>query len=523
MFDYIIVGAGSAGCVLANRLTANPQTRVLLLEAGQSDRSSAIHTPIAFSKLFKTEYDWAYETEPQSQLNDRQLYCPRGKVLGGSSSLNAMIYIRGHRSDYDRWSELGNSGWSFDELLPYFKKAEYQERGASEYHGINGLLNVADLREINPLSRVFVEAAVELGFPRQSDFNGAEPDGIGFYQVTQKNGRRHSTAAAYLQPCLGRTNLTIRTETQVTRLLWEGTQVVGLEYVGENGIERAEVKQEVILSAGAINSPQLLMLSGVGAAEALKSLGIPIVVDLPGVGQNLQDHLITCTMWNCTQPKTLDHANNLGNVLKYLLFKRGALTSNVAEAGGFVKSRSDLAVPDIQFHFVPAYFFDHGLTKRKGSGLTLGATLLYPQSRGYIGLRSADPLAAPMIQPHYLSQEADLQTLISGLKLARQIFQASAFDRFRGEEVFPDATVKTEADLVRYIRQTTESLYHPVGTCKMGNDTMAVVDSQLRVKGTQGLRVVDASIMPTIVGGNTNAPTIAIAEKAADLILGDRS
>ncbi|HIK33205.1 MAG TPA: choline dehydrogenase [Oscillatoriales cyanobacterium M59_W2019_021] len=522
MFDYIIVGAGSAGCVLANRLTENPDLSVLVLEAGQSDRSSAIHTPIAFSKLFKTEYDWAYETEPQPHLNHRRMYCPRGKVLGGSSSLNAMIYIRGHRSNYDRWAQLGNSGWSFAEILPYFKKAERQERGASYYHGSEGLLNVADLRDINPLSRVFVEAAVELGFGRQPDFNGAEPDGIGFYQVTQKNGRRHSAAAAYLKPCLGRSNLTVRTGTQVTRLLWEGTRVVGLEYRGENGIDRADVRREVILSAGAINSPQLLMLSGVGAAETLKSFEIPVVVDLPGVGQNLQDHLIACTMWDCTQPQTLDNANNFGNVLKYLLFKRGALTSNVAEAGGFVKTRSNLAVPDIQFHFVPAYFFNHGLTKRKGFGVTLGATLLYPESRGYVGLQSADPFAAPVVQPNYLSQEADLQTLMAGLNLARQIIKAAAFDRYRGAEVFPDSSVRTETQIVEYLRQTIESIYHPVGTCKMGNDSMAVVDSRLRVRGTQGLRVVDASIMPTIVGGNTNAPTIAIAEKAADSIWVDR-
>ncbi|MBE9042455.1 choline dehydrogenase [Oscillatoriales cyanobacterium LEGE 11467] len=522
-YDYIVVGGGSAGCVLANRLTENPQTTVLLLEAGSRDLRLEIQIPAAFSQLFRTHCDWAYQTEPQSKLHDRSLYWPRGKVLGGSSSLNASIYIRGHRWDYDRWQELGNSGWGFSNLLPYFKKAEHQERGGSVYHGTGGPLNVTDRPYTSPLSHAFVAAARSIGLPYTEDFNTPEPEGVGYYQVTQKRGRRHSSATAYLKPCRQRSNLTVLTDARATRLLWDGRWAVGVEFAREDGsTERVRTRRELILCGGAVNSPQLLMLSGVGAGDRLQALEIPVVVDLPGVGQNLQDHSVTGVVCECTQPISLEGAKTLANTLKYFLLGRGPLTSNVGEAGAFVKTRSNLTVPDLQLHFAPAYFVNHGFTKPKGYGFTLGSTPLRPHSRGYIDLRSPDPLAAPIIEPNYLSEEADWQVVRSGIALSRQILQASAFDAFRGAEFLPGIEVQSDGDIDEYIRAFTESLYHPVGTCKMGNDRLAVVNDRLQVRGTRGLRVVDASIMPAIVSGNTNAPAIAIAEKAADAIAGDR-
>ena len=525
-YDYIIVGAGSAGCVLANRLSANPKNTVLLLEAGKRDRLSKIQIPAAFSKLFKTDYDWAYETEPQAHLNNRSLFWPRGKVLGGCSSINATIYIRGHRTDYDRWQTLGDRDWSYSDLLPYFKKAEHRESGASEYHGIDGPLNVANLRHINPLSHVFLQAAREIGLRQIEDFNIPEPEGIGFYQVTQKNGQRHSTASAYLKPILSRPNLKVCTEVMVTRLICEDKRTVGVEYLHGQKLCQAKSAKEVILSGGTINSPQLLMVSGIGPGDRLKELGIPVRVDLPGVGQNLQDHLVAGVFYECTQPVTLKGANSLGNLLNYLFFKQGPLTSNVAEAGGFVKTEQHLTIPDLQLHFAPVFFFNHGFTKWEKHALTLGVTQLRPKSRGYIQLRSPDPLESPIIQPNYLSHEEDLHCISRGIQLACKIFQASAFDSWRGKVILPSeipipepGSVRENQEIANYIRESTQTLYHPVGTCKMGDDSMAVVNSRLQVRGMEGLRVVDASIMPAIVGGNTNAPTIAIAEKAADFIL----
>jgi choline dehydrogenase len=519
MYDYVIVGAGSAGCVLANRLTENPKTTVLLLEAGGTDKEQKIHIPAAFSKLFKTEYDWAYYTENQPYLNHRQIYHPRGKVLGGSSSLNAMIYIRGNRHDYDSWQNLGNAGWSAKELLPYFKKAENQERGADEYHGTGGFLNVADLRYTNPLSHTLIEAAVAAGFPRNHDFNGVEQEGFGFYQVTQKNGKRHSTAAAYLKPILHRKNLTVQTNAQVTHLLFSGTKVIGLTYICNGTVQEIKIAKEIILSGGAINSPQLLMLSGIGDAKHLKSLGIPVIVNLPGVGQNLQDHLCVPVVYQCTKPLSLAGANTTKNFWKYLLFKQGPLTTNVAEVGGFVKTKPDLKCSNLQFHFAPAFYINHGFTKLPGHGFTLGPTLLHPESKGSISLRSTNPFEPPVIQPNYLVNEADLEVLVTGIKLARKIIHMHPFDEFRSEELLPGSGVQTEEEISAYIRNNVETLYHPVGTCKMGNDSLSVVNSKLQVHGVQGLRVVDASIMPNIISGNTNAPTIMIAEKAADLLI----
>lgn len=518
MYDYVIIGAGSAGCVLANRLTENPQTKVLLLEAGSPDKSQKIHIPAAYPDLFKTKYDWNYCTEKQPLLNNRQLYFPRGKVLGGSSSMNAMIYIRGNYSDYDNWQKLGNSGWSSKELLNYFKKSENQSRGVSEYHGVKGLLNVTDLIERNPLSEAFIKAATETGLTYNNDFNGILQEGIGFYQVTQKNGQRHSAATAYLKPILSRKNLTVKTNSLVTRILFEGKRVIGLTYNYKNIENEIQIKREVILSAGTINSPQLLMLSGIGCAEHLKSLEIPVVLDLPGVGQNLQDHLFLSVVYKCTKSITLANVYRPYQILKYLLSKKGALTSNIAEAGGFLKTKSDLNNPNLQLHFVPGCLINHGFTKRKQHGFTLCPTLLYPQSKGKISLRSKNPLQPPVIQPNYLANPEDNRVLLSGVKICRQILQQKAFDSFRGEEILPGYDIQTDEDILTFIRNTAESLYHPVGTCKMGNDSMSVVNSKLQIHGIQGLRVVDASIMPNIIGGNTNAPTIMIAEKAADMI-----
>jgi choline dehydrogenase len=523
MVDYIIVGAGSAGCVLANRLSEDPKTTVLLLEAGGPDTKQEIHIPAAFAKLFNTTCDWAYHTEPQTHLNNRALYWPRGKMLGGSSSMNAMIYDRGDAADYDHWRDLGNEGWDYVSVLPYFKRAQRQERGASAYHGADGPLNVADLRYVNPLSRAFVDAAVSSGIPRTEDFNGAEREGAGLFQVTQKRGARHSAAVAYLKSARKRPNLTVHTGAQATRIIIEDHGAVGVEYRHAGNVEQVRADREVIVSAGTINSPQLLLLSGIGPADHVRALGIPLIHDLPGVGENLQDHLVAGAVYECTQPITLASAEQAKHILAYLVRRTGPLTSNVAEAGAFIKTRSDLAKPDLEILFGPVYFIEHGFANPQGHGFTLAPILLYPESRGRITLYENNPMTPPSIDPNYLASDIDLRTLVAGVQLARKIAAAAAFGPYRGDEVFPGADRADDEAIAEQIRLHAETLYHPVGTCKMGNDPLAVVDAQLRVHGIAALRVVDASVMPTIVGGHTNAPTIMIAERAADFIKEDMS
>jgi choline dehydrogenase len=520
MYDYIIIGAGSAGCVLANRLSEDPTVKVLLLEAGCRDTRKEIHIPLAFSKLFKGPCDWTYFTEPESQLGNRSLYWPRGKVLGGSSSINAMIYIRGNHADYDQWRDMGNPGWGYADVLPYFKKSEKQERGASEYHGASGPLCVSDLRTVNPLSEAFVAAGEEAGLQRNPDFNGAAQDGVGFYQVTQSKGQRHSAAAAFLHAVASRKNLTVRTETHVFGIYFEGKRAAVVSFQQGNNSMQERAEREIILCAGAIGSPQLLMLSGVGAAEHLNHFNVPVTCDLPGVGKNLQDHPACATVYECTKPISLASAETFSNLMRYMISKKGPLTSNVAEAGAFVKTSARAQIPDLQFHFGVGYFVEHGFQQIKGHAFTMGPTLLHPFSRGDIRLRSSNPLDAPAIRANYLSDSRDMDVMLEGIKLSRKLAATKAFDAYRGTELHPGPAAKDDAALRTHIAKFTETLYHPVGTCKMGNDSSAVVDSELRVHGVEGLRVVDASIMPTVVGGNTNAPTIMIAEKAADLIKG---
>ncbi len=517
--DYVIVGAGAAGCVLANRLSARPDTTVVLLEAGGSDKRTEIQIPAAFSKLFKSDVDWNYITEPQTNCNGRRMYWPRGKVLGGSTSINAMIYVRGHAGNFDQWAAQGNPGWSYADLLPYFKKAEHQARGASEYHGVGGAINVADHRDPHILSRAFIEAGKSAGIPENKDFNGKQQEGIGFFQVTQKNGARQSAATAYLVPALKRRNLEVLTHAHVTKVIFEGKKAVGVTYLVGNEVKEIRCQKEVILSGGSINSPQLLLLSGIGNAEELRSLGISVVHNLPGVGLNLQDHLLAGIMWQSTKLITLATAESPLNIAKYLLFRKGALSSNVAEAGAFVRIDPTAPIPDLQFHFAPAYYVEHGFKNPEGHGFAIGATLVQPHSRGTIKLHTPDPMVHPAIQPQYFEDDRDLQTMVAGCRLARRIGESAPFTDYRGDEVFPGRTVVSENALRDFVRDISETLYHPVGTCKMGADPLAVLDAQLKVHGVSGLRVVDASVMPTITNGNTQAPTIAIAEKAADLIL----
>ncbi|MEG4105678.1 GMC family oxidoreductase N-terminal domain-containing protein [Microcoleus sp. S13_C5] len=499
-YDYVVIGAGSAGCVVANRLTEDPETTVLLLEAGGPDTKPEIHVPVEFPNLFGSEVDWAYFTEEEPHLNGRKIFCPRGKVLGGSSSINVMIYIRGNHHDYDRWQEFGNRGWSYQDVLPFFQKSENQQRGASQFHGVGGLLSVTDPIAPSPVSQSFIEAAVAMGYERNPDFNGAQQEGAGLYQLTVKDGKRHSAAAAFLLPILNRPNLTIATEALVTQLLFEGTRTVGVEYLHNGTMHQSFVNQEVILSAGAFDSPKVLMLSGIGPAEHLRELGIPAIVDLPGVGQNLQDHQYVQVGYQATQDL------------------QPAATSNVAEAGLFVHTEASRDVtPDLQLSCGPVLWMQLE-SLRANWGFTFAPVATHCYSRGSISLRLPSPKDRPLIRMNYLQNEKDMQVLVEGIKISRQIAYSGAFDKLLGEEVAPGGSVTSDEAIRAYIRKACETAHHPVGTCKMGVDESAVVDPELRVHGVDGLRVVDASIMPTLTTGNTNAPTIMIGEKAADLI-----
>lgn len=525
MYDYIIIGAGSAGCVLANRLSEDPDTQVLLLEAGPRDRHPFIHMPAGLAKLVgKKGVNWDYDTAPERELNDRTLWWPRGKVLGGSSSINAMCYIRGVSGDYDDWSAQGATGWDWKTVLPYFRRSERNSRGDDALHGANGPLYVSDLRYTNPLSQVFIEAGREAGYPVNRDFNGAAQQGFGYYQVTQKNGARCSSAVAYLDPARERHNLTIVTGAQVNRITFDRGRANGVIYVANGQPYHQEVSREVLLSGGAINSPQLLMLSGVGPAAQLRKHGIDVVADVAQVGENLQDHLDICTLQHSTQRITYDRVSDLRIAFDYYLRGHsGPGSSNIAEAGAFV--RSALAPDeraDIQLHFVPAMLDDHGRRRLAGDGYTLHACFLRPRSRGRISLASARAADKARIEARYLSDPEgfDLKMMLECAKLSRELFAQKAFDAYRGAPIFPPRNDYSDAELIEFIREKAETVYHPIGTCRMGSDEESVVDPQLRVRGVEGLRVVDASVMPTLIGGNTNAPTMMIAERAADLIRG---
>jgi choline dehydrogenase-like flavoprotein len=522
MHDYVIVGAGSAGCVLANRLSEDPSVRVLLIEAGGKDRSLKIKIPAAFPEQFHTKLDWEFSTEPEPHVDGRELYIPRGRVLGGSSSMNAMLYVRGRPLDYDGWAAQGAPGWSYSEVLPYFIRAEDNARGTSEYHGVGGPLRVSEQRSPRPMNRRLIAACEAVGIPRIDDYNGPEQDGVSMFQVTQRNGRRFSCADAYLRPVLARPNLEVRTNATVLGVEFENGRAVGVRTAARGrGEELVRADREVLLSAGAIGSPQLLLLSGVGAPEELRAAGVEVRHELPGVGRNLQDHPFVTMMWEVSDQQTLYGAERPSALAEWLLRKSGKLSSTVAETVAFTRTRGGLPAADIQLHMGAAYFEDHGAEKFDGHSAVIAPTLLSPKARGQVWLRSGDPLAKPRIITNTLSETEDVESLIAGMMLAREIVAQGPMREITLRELKPGAGAQGREELEADLRRRLMLIYHPVGTARM-SDTheQAVVDSQLRVHGLEGLRVVDASIMPTIVGGNTNAPTIMIAERAADLIRG---
>jgi choline dehydrogenase len=516
--DYIVVGAGSAGCVLAARLSEDPATSVLLLEAGQPDKKQEIRIPAAFSKLFHTSFDWDYYTVPQRHLDDRVLFWPRGKTLGGTSSLNAMMWVRGVGADYDEWAKQGNQGWSYEEVLPYFKRAEDTERHDPDHLGRGGPMTISDQRDPNPATALFVQACQRAGIPRNPNANAGTNEGVDLTQVSQRRGMRWSSADGYLRPAMKRPNLAVRTGVQATRVMLESGRAVGVEYLESGRVVIASAGSEVILAGGAINSPQLLMLSGIGPAAELSAVGVKPTVDLPGVGRNLLDHLAAGAIRFTTRTDSMVAAETLGELAKFVTRRKGMLTSSVAEAHAFVRSEPAIDWPDLEILFAPVPFLDHGGTTPPGHGYTIAAVLLQPASSGSISLASTDPTAAPRIDPNYLSEPEDLKVLTIGVERAMEIFETSPLSAVTGGWIRPERKPDSEAELVAGIRRYSETLYHPIGTCRMGVDELAVVDPELRVHGVAGLRVADASIMPRLIRGHTNAPTVMIGEKAADLI-----
>jgi choline dehydrogenase-like flavoprotein len=518
-YDYVVVGAGSAGCAVAGRLSEDPSVRVLLLEAGGRDRSPNIKIPAAFSKQFKTKLDWDYATGPEPHLGGRVLYVPRGRSLGGSSSMNAMMYVRGRPLDYDGWRAQGCEGWGYEDVLPYFRRAENNERGASEVHGVGGPLNVSDLRTPRPLTKRFLEAAQRTGIPANPDLNSPEQDGVSMSQVTMRNGRRWSAADAYLRPARRRPNLEVQPGAHALGLEFVGDRATGVRWRGARGRTHiAQAGREVILSAGSIGSPQLLMLSGIGPAEQLRSLGIRPRVDLPEVGQNLQDHPFFLCCFESTEPESLADAEGPKALAEYLVRRTGPLSSNVGEAMGFVRTRPGLPAADVQILFGPAYYHDHGFDIHDGHAFSLAAALITPKSRGHLRLRSADPDAKPELVGNHLAEPEDMASLVAGFKILQDIARTEPLASARGRSLVPPDLRESDEEIEAFIREEVELLYHPVGTCRMGSDEGAVVDPSLRVRGVEGLRVADVSVMPTITGGNTNAPAIMIGEKAADLV-----
>jgi choline dehydrogenase len=526
-YDFVVVGAGSAGCVLANRLSASGRHRVLLLEAGPDSRHPWLRIPLGYGKLFTDRrFNWCYTTEPQPACQGRNIVAPRGRVLGGSSAINGLIYIRGQAQDFDHWRQLGNTGWGAEEVLPYFRKSEDNERGADDWHGAGGPLSVSDLRDRHPLAEAWVEAALQSGYPGNADFNGAVQEGAGLYQTTMRRGVRCSSAAAFLAPARGRSNLKVAAEALATRILCDERRATGVEYTVGGATRVASANAEVIVCGGAFNSPQLLQLSGLGPAELLRAHGIPVVADLPGVGADLCDHYFTRVILRCKQALSLNDVvrqwhRGAAAVLRYAQFRRGYFAIPAISAGCFLRALPSATTPDIQASIALYSVQNIGDTLHPFSGVTAVCTLLRPQSRGHVRIKSADPLQAPAIHPNYLAAQADRDTMVAGMRALRRIVHAPAMTRHIAEEVEPGPLCASDDDLIDYIRRRGSTVYHPVSTCRMGQDDRAVVDERLRVRGFAGLRVIDASIMPTVVSGNTNAATIMIAEKGADMVLED--
>ncbi|MCP1676963.1 choline dehydrogenase [Natronocella acetinitrilica] len=527
--DYVVVGAGSAGCVLANRLSADGKYTVLLLEAGPKDHNLWIHVPIGYGKTIRHKVlNWCYNTEPDENLHSRSMFWPRGKVLGGSSSINGLIYIRGQHEDFDRWESLGNTGWGWSDVLPYFRRSEDQQRGADAFHGAGGPLTVSDVNEKHELVEAFIAAGQEVGFPRNDDFNGPQQEGLGYFQLTTRNARRCSTARAFLKPIAKRPNLSVETNALCTRLELEGAKVTGLRFQQGGSETRVAVRREVILAAGAINSPQILELSGIGDPEVLRPLGVEIVHALPGVGANLQDHLQIRVMARCRKPVTTnDDLNSFVRRMKigmrYVFLRKGPLAVGVNQAGGFVKTRPTVDRPDIQFHFGTLSMDKTGTAVHDFSGFTISACQLRPDSRGSVHIKSADPTAYPGIYPNYLSAPRDREVMVDGVRVCRQLLATEAMREYVEAEHAPGVEVQSDDEILDFLRRESTTIYHPVGTCRMGQaqEVDAVVSDRLKVHGITGLRIADASIMPEIVSGNTNAAAIMIGEKASDMILED--